>query len=1167
MTDPEDQDPLKQADQVTAPASSRGLLHPHWTWRFTRHGVKIFAEIVAGLVLIVGVASAYLAFQFSRGPIAFEFLNAPIAAGITAQLPPGFSASISAAEADRILNGLSLTVKDLVVRDDNNNVVLATPSATIGFDGSSLLLGQLLPRAIDLSGLVLSLTIKPDSSVSISTGESRTSDAPPVAPGTDDIPETIELVPSTVPQSPLSIAPFMEAITREVAVMGLLEHARLTNGVLRIDDQRRNRVQVYRDLNLDFDRLAPELMQMAMNARGETGIWSLSATLAENKNGKRRLTMAGKDVSVSEILGFASADSLPVRTEMPLSFTLFADIDERNMLAALSGSITGGNTVLKIEHYENMPIRFDRIGGEFKLDAAARVVRLSKLEFQSGNTNWVFSGSVKLPDQVTDGWAFDLRSNGAMQTGDVHRKTPIRIDTFAMQGTVMSGLYGARIERFDIKGPDVTLSGSVAMGHVDGRDGWAMTLAARDSDILSVLAFWPTFLSVDVRTYLAQSVEGGLVDQFSYRIDLDPESLRSAMNYGPIPDESMALDMTFRDGVMRIDPGLPKMKKLSGKVNVSGTQVALDIQSGSIALDQGGELPLSSVRFRVADTRIAPAMADIAFDFRGDVEPFFQVLNYDMMRSVSVPPVDANSAKGRIDMAVKIRMPLKADLQNDDIVFDASGQFKNLSVENIFGREKIENADAKIVVKPSGMQVSGEGKLSGAPLEFDLRQKRGAQTSELALTLTTDDAFRARRGLKTSGTVTGLLVSRANLVNVGSPTPSGKIEIDLQKAAISNLIPGWVRPAGRAGKLTFDIAMTERGDFEIDNLVIDDPSISMRAQAVLAADGSLVSMTIPDLRLAPTDRVSVNVERANFGYKLKLSGESFDGRGVLKSVLASNVTAGLDLDVDLKVARFSGFNAETARNLEYRGSLRGGIMKDLRLQMRLSNAVVMGQNARGENGQNVIVIESSDAGAFMRFADIYRRMNAGAMTLELGTSGEPLPGRLTVKNFAILDEAAIQQLTVQTNAKKPIVTDPRNVAFSRMQADFTIGNGRLLIRDATLSGPALGGTLEGTIDYSKNTLDMRGTFVPAFAVNNLFNNVPVIGTLLGGANEGIIGINYRVTGSTEAPQIAFNPLSVVTPGFLRRLFDFGGPVQQPATAPVPPSGIPTPPATLPQKIE
>ncbi len=716
MTDPEDQAPLNPADNVSAKASSRGVRRSHSTWHITRHGVKIFAEIVAGLVLIIGITSAYLAFQFSRGPIAFEFLNGPIAAGITAQLPPGFSASISSAEADRILNGLSLTVNDLVVRDDNDKVVLATPSATIGFDGSSMLLGQLLPRSIDLSGLVLSLTIKPDSSVSISTGEPRAPDAPSDAPVTDDVPETIELAPSTVPQSPLSIAPFMEAITREVAVMGLLEHARLTNGVLRIDDQRRNRVQVYRDLNLDFDRLSYELMQMGMNARGEAGIWSLSATLAENKNGKRRLTVAAKDVSVSEILGFASADSLPVQTEMPLSFTLFADIDERNMLAALSGSITGGNTVLKIEHYENLPIRFDRIGGEFKLDTAAHVIRLSKLAFQSGSTNWVFNGSIKLPDQVTDGWAFNLQSNGAFQTGDVHRKTPIQIDSFSMQGTVLSGLYGARIERFDIKGPDVTLSGSVEMGHVGERDGWAMTLAARDSDILSVLAFWPTFLSANVRSYLAQSVEGGRVDAFSYRIDLDPDALRSAMNYGPIPDESMALDMTFRDGVMRVDPGLPQMKKLNGRVTVSGTQVALDIQSGSIVLDQGGELPLSSGQFRVADTRVSPVEAAIAFDFAGDVEPFFQVLNYDMMRSVSVPPVDANSAKGRIEMGVKIRMPLKAELNNEDIVFDAVGTFKNLTVENIFGREKIENADAKIVVRPSGMQVSGEGKLSGAPL-------------------------------------------------------------------------------------------------------------------------------------------------------------------------------------------------------------------------------------------------------------------------------------------------------------------------------------------------------------------------------------------------------------------------------------------------------------------
>ncbi|MDP1670724.1 MAG: hypothetical protein Q8L63_01430, partial [Alphaproteobacteria bacterium] len=57
--------------------------------------------------------------------------------------------------------------------------------------------------------------------------------------------------------------------------------------------------------------------------------------------------------------------------------------------------------------------------------------------------------------------------------------------------------------------------------------------------------------------------------------------------------------------------------------------------------------------------------------------------------------------------------------------------------------------------------------------------------------------------------------------------------------------------------------------------------------------------------------------------------------------------------------------------------------------------------------------------------------------------------------------------------------------------------------------------------------------------------VPVLGKiLLGGENEGIFAINYSASGSSDNPDIFVNPLSALTPGFLRKIFELGD-----ATAP------------------
>jgi hypothetical protein len=68
---------------------------------------------------------------------------------------------------------------------------------------------------------------------------------------------------------------------------------------------------------------------------------------------------------------------------------------------------------------------------------------------------------------------------------------------------------------------------------------------------------------------------------------------------------------------------------------------------------------------------------------------------------------------------------------------------------------------------------------------------------------------------------------------------------------------------------------------------------------------------------------------------------------------------------------------------------------------------------------------------------------------------------------------------------------------------------------------------------------MTGTFMPAYGVNRLFGELPLIGALLGnGRDRGLIGITFRMTGKTESPLLAVNPLSVIAPGVFRSIFEY-----------------------------
>ncbi|MEC9404627.1 MAG: AsmA-like C-terminal domain-containing protein, partial [Pseudomonadota bacterium] len=97
----------------------------------------------------------------------------------------------------------------------------------------------------------------------------------------------------------------------------------------------------------------------------------------------------------------------------------------------------------------------------------------------------------------------------------------------------------------------------------------------------------------------------------------------------------------------------------------------------------------------------------------------------------------------------------------------------------------------------------------------------------------------------------------------------------------------------------------------------------------------------------------------------------------------------------------------------------------------------------------------------------------------------------------------------------------------------------LTISRGALQGNALGGTVSGSVDLSQQTLNLTGTFVPIYALNNFFAKIPLLGFALGGnSGEGLIGVTYRLSGSVSDPVLSVNPISAIAPGIFRKMFEF-----------------------------
>src|SRR5262249_55502792 len=225
----------------------------------------------------------------------------------------------------------------------------------------------------------------------------------------------------------------------------------------------------------------------------------------------------------------------------------------------------------------------------------------------------------------------------------------------------------------------------------------------------------------------------------------------------------------------------------------------------------------------------------------------------------------------------------------------------------------------------------------------------------------------------------------------------------------------------------------------------------------------------------------------------------------------------------------------------------------------LPDQVPLSVRYQPNGGKHQLSITSTDAGATLPAFDIADNVKGGTLTVtgesDDAAAGRPLTGEGEVAEFRLAKASLLARLlTMATLTGFVDILTGEGFQFGRFESDFTKTEGRLDIKLARAHGPSIGLTGTGYVDFDQHTVDMKGTVVPAYALNGIVNDIPIIGFILsGGEGEGMFAVIYHASGSLEQPEISVNPLSALTPGFLRGVFDIfdssGGPPPAPTALP------------------
>jgi Protein of unknown function/AsmA-like C-terminal region len=1120
-----------------------------------------FAVALASLFVVFAGCFGGLWWRLGAGPINLDMVTPWLAAAIEENIGHGNTVEVGGTQIERAGRvRIAVRIRDIIVRDRDHAIVASAPKAEVRLSGSALLLGRVRAESLNLVDAELAVRITPDGYVTVSAGDNARPLATGVASKRDaGLPPTFprQAAPNNGSASPTPTQPAASAPAADNTQAGLLagldwldslsltgldgqnlNEIGLKNGSLIVDDQQRGNKWNFQNISLSLRRPSGGGIALSLAEEGRQG-WSLHVSVGAPADGVRSVDIKAYKVSTANILLALRLKNLNYSADLPLSGELKGELGRDGLPTYFRGKVTAGAGEIIDSDTPEFPMAVDSAEVSLDWDANKRVL-VAPFKIISGQNRITLLATLEPPNGNVTDWQLGFSGGTVLLAGDDDGEPPVIFNRVSIGARIDTDKRRVILTQADFSNGEIGVAGTGSIDYA-GEPRMALGFAGTPMSVSALKRIWPSLVVADIRQWVVDRVERGAVQRIEIAVN---SPVRNLSRKGPpIPDDGLNITIVASGVTLRPVDGLPSIHDADLKAHITGRTANVSIGQGAADTPAGRKLNVSDAVFEVPDTFPKPVQAKVRFRIDGPVPAAAEILASDKLSDFSATLVDPNASKGTASIVVNLALPIKHDVTRADVNYTVSADLGNFAADRLMMNQKVEANSLKIVANNQGYQVKGDVKINGQPASLDYRKPNDGD-ADIKLQTTLDEASRTRFGFDLGPAVSGSVPVKLSGKISGDNTRLG-IDADLTQLKLDNILPGWVKAQGKSTHAAFNMVQKPQST-RLEDIVIEGGGASIKGSIEVDQNGDLVNANFPTYAPSEGDKTSLRAERGPDGVlKVTMRGDVFDGRGFLKTAISGKDTdakakaKNIDLDVDVKLGAVAGFFGEALRSVDARMSRRGGAIKSLAFSGKLGRETPVTADLRRGQGQGreVVLIETNDAGALLRFTDTYSKVFGGQLQLAIDTpNADPGPkeGLLNVRDFIVKGEASLDKLVAGGTPGSA-----GGISFSRLRAEFSRQNGQLTIREGVLKGPSMGGTIEGSIDYAGNQVRMSGTFIPVYGLNNLLGQIPIAGWFLSnGSDEGVFGLTYEVVGTPDKPTLRINPVSMIFPGISRKIMEF-----------------------------
>ncbi len=788
-------------------------------------------------------------------------------------------------------------------------------------------------------------------------------------------------------------------------------------------------------------------------------------------------------------------------------------------------------------------------------DFAKNSIEIMKSEASFGPTVVPFTGAVidlnRLDQQDKRlGFGLDLLVRGGRAIGASQGEQPADFDLKATgrylssdrqlefdEMTVASplGRMAAALKvRFGKKSPEISFGGQIPQMQVTG-----------------VKQLWPFWMARKPRDWVLANMFGGSVANGTIAVFIPAGRMKGPGIPMELDANELQINFDLADSRLNLPGEFPPLRDLAGHFSLKGQELVVDVRKAASYAPSGRVVSVENGRFAIASTYTKPLMADLALKIAGHADAITELANFKPVNALKGTNFKPEDFSGNTKADIQARFGLIDDHNPPKPTWNAQIHLDGVNLATPMEGHKIGALTGLLAIDTKSARLTANGTVDDVPAEFAVTEpvdQSSGVKRERVIKATLSNAQRDKLIPGLSDMVDGQIT--AELTRLDDKRQA--VTLDLSRTALTVPWIGWTKGSGIGAKAQFEVSSDAGKQTTLSGFQLSGESFGVKGDLQLA-DGDLTSASFSNVQLSPADNYSLSVKRSRGAYEIAVGGSAVDMRPIITMLRANNgspsgspsgSSEGSGISLRAQVDRIVGFNDEHLSNVALNFSSRGSNIQRADLSaITGSGQAVVSQMSRGDT----ISVTSGDAGSLARFADLYDNMNAGLLNLKLKARGNDWVGSLDIRNFQLRNEERLQSLvstpvgqdgqSLNSAVKRDI--DVSSARFQRGFAALVYRDGALSVANGVVRGEQIGATFQGRLRDTGGNMDMTGTFMPAYGLNRLFGELPLIGAILGnGRDRGLLGITFKLEGPFDKPRLTVNPLSLIAPGVFRQIFEF-----------------------------